>query len=219
MTGVMRTSRFSPRAGALAPFGVLSAIPDFAMAALFAVAWTRPALLEPHVLRILHVSMLLEFVVVHSGAFMGATAVGDGSRRSKVAMMAGLGVFYSLFALAFSLAFRSWWPLASFWGLMLNRMLVVILDPRMGPARQRLVMANWGLGVAAYLFAVFFTTLAPIPRLAFSSGVIASLQLPGSGLWISEPWRVMALGAIYYATIGVAEVFVLGRMPSDAPAR
>lgn len=197
----------------------LGAMPDFALAALFAVAWARPELLPPDKIRLLLVSMLLEFIVMHSGAMMGgAYAAGDGV-KSRLGMMGGLALFYSIFAAAFSASFHTWWPFASFWALMANRMLVVLLDPRPRPEKTTLIMANWGFTAMAYLGWVFGTAMPPVPRMGFTPEVVASLHLEGGGLWIDEPWRVMAMGAGYYATIGLVEVTVLPRIAAANAAK
>jgi len=39
------------------------------------------------------------------------------------------------------------------------------------------------------------------------------------GLWAQEPWRVIALGTFYYATIAVTELFGVGAPPAFAPPR
>ena len=71
---------------------------------------------------------------------------------------------------------------------------------------------NWGFIAMAYLGWVFGTAMPPVPRMGFTPDVVASLHLEGGGLWIDEPWRVMAMGAGYYATIGFIEVSVLPRI-------
>lgn len=191
---------------------VVSALPDFALAFVFLTVWRNPSLAEPDQIRLLLVMMVMEFIVVHSGGFFGAVYAGHDKMRAKLPMLGGLTLFYCLFAGAFSLAFRSWWPLASFLGLTANRLLVVLLDPRPTSERKSVVMANWGLTAFAYLMLVFATAMVPIPRLGFTSDVVRGLGLTGGGLWIDEPWRVMALGAAYFTAVGVIEIAVLPRI-------
>lgn len=191
---------------------VVSALPDFALAVAYLLIWRNPGMAPPGQIKLLLVMMVMEFIVVHSGGFFGAVYVGGDRMRAKLPMLAGLTLFYCLFAGAFSLAFQSWWPLVSFLGLTANRMLVVLLDPRPTSERQTVVMANWGLTTFAYIMLVFATAILPIPRLGFSSDVVRGLGLTGGGLWIDEPWRVMALGASYFAAVGLIEIGILPRM-------
>ena len=110
--------------------------------------------------------MLLEFIVVHSGGFAGVVMFGDLAPRSKVTALAGLGLFYTLFVGAFALAFHTWWPLASFWGLMANRMMSGLIGQAAPGEEKALAQRGWAAGAVFYLLFAFATTLPPIPRSA-----------------------------------------------------
>ena len=51
------------------------------------------------------------------------------------------------------------------------------------------------------------TTVSPIPRLGVSAGAITAMHLTGRGLWIDQPWRVLAAGTLYYLATAVSELF------------
>ena len=217
------------RLGSSAPFPVpfprlMSALPDFVLAGAFALAWTRPQWLDPAMLRVLHMTMLVEFLVVHASGFLGVTITGAAvpatgmlTRLGRGTMLLALAGFYTLFALGFSFGMRSWFPLVSFWSLMLNRMLPLALLPR-----ERIdtgaLMGLWAAGVASYLFGVFITTVPPLPRLGMDAAAVASLELSGGGLWIDEPWRVMAFGLVYFTLMGLVQLAVFGRRLEAAEA-
>ena len=188
---------------------VVAAVPDFLLAGTFLVTWVAPYAFGELTVKRLLLLMLLEFIVVHSAGFMGAAAVSNLPKAKIVGAMLGLGVLYSLFAGAFSLAFGSWWPIAAFWALMANRLLGVIVGQPADGREREFVMAGWAAGAGAYLLAVFATVLLPVPRLGITQGVVSSQSLPGSGVWIEEPHRVVASGVIYFALVGLWEL--LGR--------
>src|SRR5262245_39016478 len=100
-----------------------AAFPDLCMGAVFLTAWLAPARLGAYPIEPLTLVMLLEFIVVHSGGFAGRVMLAALPGDRRVFAMIGLGCFYTLFVGGFALAFHTWWPLASFWALMLNRML------------------------------------------------------------------------------------------------
>jgi hypothetical protein len=189
-----------------APRGWISALPDFALAITFLSAWIAPKAVHPGTVSYLMLVMLLEFIIVHSSAFMGNIAVSSGTRRSKVTAMIGLGGFYTLFVGAFSFAFHSVWPLISFWGLMLNRMLGVIVGQAPAEDQKAFVQRTWVTSVLLYMGACFFTILVPLPRLGLTNEVVGSLHLPGSGLWVSQPHRVMAFGFLYFTGVALSEL-------------
>lgn len=128
--------------------GALSALPDFGLAATFLVTWIAPHALGARMVFDLTLVMLLEFIVVHSSAFMGNVLVGDLNRRKKTAAVLGLGAFYSLFVAGFSLGFHTWWPMLAFWGLTLNRLLSVLLGQAPTGREKTLVMGGWAISVA-----------------------------------------------------------------------
>jgi hypothetical protein len=187
-----------------------SALPDLALSAGCAVTWARPDLVAPWVPRWILLTMLLEFIVVHSSGFMGVFAFGRQSKREVILATLGLGALYSLFAAGFSLGFHTWWPFTSFWLLTLNRLTGSLLyrDPDDDGSAQGMFMAGWALSSLCYLLGVTYTSAADLPRLGFDARVVASLHLEGGGLWVDEPWRVVAFGAVYFGVIGLLELLV-----------
>ena len=198
---------FDPDAGGTLPVprAIASALPDIALAATCLAVWIAPSRFSPELPRWIMLTMLLEFVVVHSSAFMGQVLFTAGGPAKRAFRVLGLGLFYSLFVGGFALAFRTAWPLVSFWLLTLNRMSAVLLRPAPAGDQREFLNATWAAHVVCYLAGVFVTLLPPLPRLGFTPDLVASLRLPGSGLWISQPWRVVAFGAIYFAAVAACE--------------
>lgn len=187
-----------------------SALPDLALSFGCFLTWVKPHAVGEWVPRWLLLTMLLEFIVVHSTGMMGAFAYGNASKREPIVGILGLGAVYSIFAGAFSLAFHTWWPFVSFWLLTLNRLTGVLLhrDRDDAAGAQGVFMACWGLTTMCYLIGAVSTSAMPLPRLGFTPDVVASLHLEGGGLWVDEPWRVVAFGGVYFAAVGLLELLV-----------
>jgi hypothetical protein len=148
--------------------------------------------------------MLLEFLVIHSAGFMGNLAVSDAPKSRKITSMAGFAVFYLLMALGFVVQMKAWWPFLSFVLLLFSRMLGVLLGRAPDAERKRYVQSCWGFGVAAYLLTTFVTIVMPIPRLGITREVAALQDFGGvSGLWISDPHRPIAMGVLYFTSVGL----------------
>jgi hypothetical protein len=128
----------------------------------------------------------------------------------------GLGLLYTMFVGAFSLAFHTWWPIASFWVLLANRMLAIVLGKAPEERDFGYIMVGWAVGVACYLGFVLLTATVDIPRLGVTPAVQKAQPPSVGGLWAEEPWRVIALGTFYYATIAVTELFGVGAPPASA---
>ncbi len=47
------------------------------------------------------------------------------------------------------------------------------------------------------------TTVAPVPKLGVTRAVRDAQELPGEGLWIDEPHRVVAAGCFYFLLLAV----------------
>jgi len=177
---------------------LIDAAPDAAMAATFYIAWSNPTALGEQSVKNLMLVMLLEFIVVHSAAFMGVAHMKATSPWMKVRNMIGLGLCYSLFVLGFCLGFETWWPMGLFWLLVVNRLAVAILTPMPDAQRRLRIQSGWGAGAAFYLLSVF-AGLGPWPAWGVTPQVITAQDFGDTGgIWIERPQTVMVSGLIYF---------------------
>jgi hypothetical protein len=186
---------------------LLAVAPDLGLAAVFLFVWLAPVELPEGVVGGLTLVMLLEFIIVHSSAFMGQVLFGSAPRPRKAALVLGLSAFYTLFVGGFALAFKTWWPLVSFWGLQANRLLGVLVGQPPSGEEKAFLGRTWVAGVMFYLGGAFATILLPIPRFGLTPGVVAGQHLTGGGLWIDEPHRAMAFGFLYFAATAISELY------------
>ncbi|MBX7247311.1 MAG: hypothetical protein K1X53_17585 [Candidatus Sumerlaeaceae bacterium] len=210
----------------LSPFWrFINGVPDLFIAGSFLLLWISPFALGPDGVKRHLMIMLLEFIVIHSAVFMGAAGLGTKSFSARLAAVGGFGVFYSAFVLGFSLAFHTWWPLIGFWGLTLNRLISYTIAGKTSPEQTKGMMRAWGANCVFYVIGCFLTVLVPLPKLGLTGGVVGSLHLPGKGLWISEPHRVIAFGFIYFAAQATFELLSnpgsnrLGGTPGSNPVK
>jgi hypothetical protein len=178
---------------------------DFVTAFTFFATWIRPDWLGRDWVKSLMLVMLVEFLVVHSFGFL-MVAGEEGGARSILALL-GLGAFYLLFAGAFALAFRSWWPVLLF-GWLVGSKLFALFTGAVEPAEQRAyVTAVWAISTLAYLVLVALTSLLPLPRLGVREHARAyGVDRKATGLWMEQPHRVIAFGALYFTVVGIARV-------------
>ena len=181
---------------------IFAALPDAVTALAYAWTWMLPLYFDAGWVKTLMLVMLMEFLVVHSGGFLGVTVLSDGfTRVQKSLAILGFGCFYLLFAVAFSLAFHAWWPVFTFLWLLGSRFALVWLSPLPREDEVGRQMALWALSVAAYLAAVFAGVLLPLPSLGLGAEVMPRLGLEGGGLWIEKPWTVLASGLFYFSVM------------------
>jgi hypothetical protein len=185
---------------------LVNALSDFAFAGMFLVTWIAPGTFGVQTVRFLMLVMLMEFVVVHSSAFMGNVVVSRADRGARSITLLGFGLLYSLFAGAFSLAFKSWWPIVTFWSQTLNRLLGVLLGQVPDEDQKAFVMHTWAASALFYLVGCLATVLLPVPHLGITPEVIAAQHITAGGLWVDQPQRVLAFGVIYFMLNGWSDL-------------
>lgn len=192
--------------------------PNFILAAMFLITWIDPYRLGEKMVAYLMLVMLLEFIVVHSSAFMGSVAFSSEAPGRKAKGMLILGGFYTLFVGAFAAAFKTWWPLASFWLLTLNRLLGGMLGVAPSGREKEYMQRSWGSSVLFYVVFAGLTTVLPVPKFGITSAVRHAQDLPGSGEWISHPEKVIAFGFLYFLFSGISDLFQHRWMGQNAAA-
>jgi hypothetical protein len=186
---------------------LLSGVPSFVISGIFLITWIAPTALGEKMISYLMLVMLLEFINVHAAGFMGNAIISETARGTKAMMITGLGLFYTIFVGGFAFAFDQWWPVWAFWGLVLNRLLGVLLGKAMTGQEKEMIQTSWAIGVFCYVMLVFATILLPVPSFGVTPDAIARQGFTMGGLWVDEPYRLMAFGFLYFAVIGMTEVF------------
>lgn len=197
-----------------------SATPEILASATYFAAWFAPASLPPGLPRSLVLAMLVEFLVVHSGGFLAGWMEhrGKGARKALPAVLV-LAAMYMLFAGAFGLAFKSWEPVWIMGWLIGSRVLTVLVDHRDRREEIDRQRALWIAGAVLYLLLAFVCTLLPLPRFGVDGAARAAMDLPGSGIWIDDPHRPLAMGAFYFGLLAWIELRRWGPPPGTRPAR
>jgi len=151
--------------------------------------------------------LLLEFILLHSGAFMIGVLGQRQNLGQRLKLAGGLLAFYSTMVWAFALSLDTPALLWIFAGIIIGRSLNLLLNPQ---ASRRAIMARSALGVVLYLLVVFATVFLPIPELGITASVLnEAYPERGGGLWEREPERALAGAALYFLVIGFAEITVL----------
>jgi hypothetical protein len=151
--------------------------------------------------------LLLEFILLHSGAFMVGVLGQQEDFKQQMKMAVALLTFYALMVWAFAVSLDTPVLIWIFAGIILGRSLNLLLEPS---ASKQAIMARSGIGVLLYLLVVFATVFIPIPELGITGSVLSEVYPDrGAGLWEREPERAIAGAAVYFMLIGLAEITVL----------
>lgn len=201
-------------------FSAWAALPDALTALMFGAVWCFPFVFGPLSVKTAMLTMLVEFFLIHATGFFTAIANQPTVRPGlRIGGVLGLSLFYLLMIGAFAWSFGEWWPLLAFGWLAIGKLVWIWRGTQVTSDDDAWQMTAWAGSVAAYLLACFATALAPVPRL----GMAADLQPEfgfgdgQGGLWIEEPHRVVAMGALYFALLCVAKLLA-ARWSSRRPA-
>lgn len=200
-------NRFLHAVGCLA-----SAIPYFILAAVLTRTWMDPLSVDEGVWVPMAVGLMaLEFILLHSGVFMGTVAAQAKTAARRLGLFALLVGFYSLFAFAFSMVAGTWEILKIFGFLMAGRLVTVVVAS--GEGRQQL-LARSAAGITAYILIAFITVFVPFPELGVTSEVLSEVYPNrGGGVWEQHPEQAIAGAILYFGLMGLFELRQLWRAP------
>lgn len=194
---------------------IAAAVPCFLMAHRLWRVWRDPESVEGGRWVEYGISILvMEFVLIHSGAVMGGMA-GSPSTVVTVLSMAGLIAFYSLFAAAIAYGMKSPGLFRSFLLIMLGRMVTIVWAT--GSEVSGYLLAQSMVSVVLYLF-VAVLSLLPLPAFGMANPKYArALRKDGGrGLWVEKPHRAIGAATIYFLLLGLAQVYFFGSLAVGA---
>ena len=179
--------------------GVAAALPTLFLSYVLLNVWAKPLAWEGWVPFAVGL-MVIEFLVVHSGAFVGMLAAKTLSWRARIGAFGALAVFYGLMALGVAWGVDSLSLVVMLLAIMTGRFVAAVRgDPFMG---QRI-----SAGVFLYITVVFASVFLPVPEWGITDTVLNDVYPDrGEGIWQQEPERAIAAGALYFLLIGLLEL-------------
>lgn len=179
------------------------------MAAVFLWVWLRPLAWNHLLLGVLVLVMLIEFVVIQAGPFLGnivyAAQMGFTPReRRRKAIV--LGAVYAGFAGLAAASFDAWFPLLIFVWLFAAKVNAAQAGKRPDATGREREMAFWVLSNSIFIVAVFAVMFVPVPMLGVSGdGDLYGLR--GRYEWANHPHEVAAAGFLYFAVMAAVRFF------------
>ncbi len=164
--------------------------------------------------------MVLEFVLLHSGAFIAAMVATRQHLKGKLKLLGILLLFYSLMVWGFAVSFESAALVWIFVAVTAGRVAAAITAGADGKLAAGAMAARSAIGLLLYLFTVFASVFLPIPEWGITPSIVADVYPDrGNGVWEVEPQRAIAAAAVYFLLLGMAELFILGPVRTDAKSR
>ena len=187
----------------------LIAAPDAAAAGLFLWVWLRPLAWNHLLLGALVLVMLIEFVVIQAGPFLGNVVYGERmgftprERRRKALV---LGAVYLAFAGLAAASFDAWLPFFIFAWLFAAKVNAALLGKRPDAVGREREMAFWILSNVIFIGVVFAVMFVPLPLLGVTGdGELYGLH--GRYEWANHPHEAAAAGFLYFASMALIRFF------------
>lgn len=199
---------------------LLAATPDLISASLFLLCWIAPTWIGVAWLKTLMLLMLFEFVCIHASAFLMMLALADRMPRWKRTLgLLGIGAGYLGLASLFAVIFKAWWPVWAFLWLLGGKIAMVFETTNHQRREQQRMI--WGVSTGAYILTVIAGAMIPVPALMLTEAVRTAAELPGKGLWVDHPERLLFSGLLYFGILAVLKFRVLskGTAPIYQPRR
>lgn len=189
--------------GATSVWAVITALaPRFMTAAAYLAVWLVPGQVPAALARALFLGMVLEFLLLHSYAFLNLAtgverAASFGARLRGSLTVLGFGSFYLLMAGAIGWATHSAtlvWTIVWLLGGRIFELAVAGDSAAAGETRT----ASWMRYLLLYIFLAILTSVVPLPALGLTPEIVAGFHLPGSGTWVEKPQSALAFGFLYF---------------------
>ena len=173
--------------------------------------WFAPTAWHPSLVAFLVLVLLIEFIVMQSGPFLGAVLYGDKmgfdrKRRLRIAVV--LGSTYLVFAGLAAVSFDAWFPFVIFAWLAAVKLFAALMAFDRNAAGREGEMGIWILSGIYYFGAIFLTFFVPTPML----GIVedgAAYGLRGQYEWANYPYKAIAAGFLYFFALSLTRL--LGR--------
>jgi hypothetical protein len=187
----------------------LAAVPDGAAAAVSLWIWLRPLAWKRELVGVLVLAMMIEFLVIQAGPFLGRIINGErlgltpAERRRKAIV---LGVVYLVFAGLAAASFNLWFPLFLFLWLFGAKLFAALVGRRPDAVGREREMAYWVLANVVFFAVIFATMVVPVPMLGVTEdGALYGLR--GRYEWANYPYEAVASAFIYYAAMALTRLF------------
>lgn len=188
-------------------------VPPLIAATTFGTAWLAPASLSHAVLYSLRASIVLEFLAIHSGAFLGvllARAVSGSGRRAGGSLVLALPLVAIYLGAAWGLSrqTQSWWPLAAAaWLLAVRLVPLAQTDVARRDAAIGRVLAEWACALGVFIIAAVVVQNVELPLSGLTAIDAADFPIKGWSTPLTMAQEIQ-LGTLHFIGLALLPWFV-----------
>lgn len=197
-------------------FALTGGVPLFVVSVTLTMIWIDPASIAGgEWLKLGAMMVIIEFLLLHSGAFMSIGPSLFKKTGHQVLWFVGFTLFYGIFFVGVALWIGQGYVVWLLSGVMLSRMLTLLILRDKRGAMLMLTRSATGMMI---LILTMFVALIPFPELGITEAWRSEAFGSARDSLTSHPERFLAWGIIYFTLTGMIEFFVGWRLPdwSDA---
>lgn len=192
--------------------GLPSASADLVTASVCIAVWWAPQSWPEDLLRSTALIMLIEFLSIHSLIIAPVLAVLLTERWPYAGLILILLLYLGV-AVGVSVALQTWWPTVFFAWLLLSRYVLPMWN--IGGGDEHIDLGKvWLVSTLLWLLLIFASLILPVPALGWDADAIARLGLPGGGIWVDQPHRLLAFAASYFLLLAAFKLLARPEPPS-----
>ncbi len=186
--------------------GLAAAIPCLVIAYIMVGVWIEPMAWDngswvPYAIGLLGI----EFLILHSSVFISHMLQTRDSTEAKFKLFAVLLGMYTLMGIGFAIVAQSQLLLLALVAVMIGRFVNALTGTPHNQARA-------AFGIVVYMAVVGGTVFVDVPEMGISSSVLAEVYPNrGGGVWERHPERAVAGAAVYFAVMGMAELYWIAK--------
>jgi len=187
----------------------LAAAPDGVAAALSLWIWLRPLAWKRELVGVVVLAMMIEFVVIQAGPFIGRIVYGERlglTPRERRVKAVTLGAVYLAFAGLAGASFDAWFPFFLFAWLFAAKVFAALVGRRPDAAGREREMAYWILSNVAYFAVIFAAMVLPVPMLGITEDG-GFYGLSGRHEWANYPYEAVAAAFVYFGAMALTRLF------------
>ena len=190
----------------------LGGLPLLLLALLMLRVWMDPMSVDDGGwVRLAATMVLVEFLLLHSGAFMAAGPVVCERRWLRLAWFLGFGLVYFAGLFAFARWTGGQFVIWLLFGVLVSRLFsLVVLDDKKATI---MMLQRSAMGIMILVLTALIIFL-PLPKLGITEEVRYAAFGKIDDLLSEYPERTMAWGVLYYLIMGCVEVYVGWWLPN-----
>jgi len=191
-------------------FAALGGVPLMLLTLTLLQVWIHPLSIDNGGwVRIAASLVLIEFLLLHSGAFLAVGPVLFTKFWYRLAWFAGFGLIYAVALVGIASWSGGRYVFWLLFGVLISRLMILVILP---DKRGTILMLQRSVVGMFLLILTTFTLLLPAPQLGLTEDIRWATLGPAIDMMTKHPQRMIAWGVVYFFLMSLVEFFIGWRL-------